>query len=213
MSRTTLATRLSAIAAVSAALLIAALAASGAASAGGGNSAAAKLCQKGGWQTLVTSGGTAFASEEACTSYGAAGGAFFPKASAPCLNGGWQAPAQRSDGTAFSSGSDCTTYTSGGGVVYKPTLFALPSHVVEDQNIAISATGFHPNSNGQLEIITMPFNSSSILVAVTKAGGGFSGGSSVFTTGACAAGATGASYTYTDGSGVHASAYVTLDCP
>ena len=123
MSRTTLATRLSAIAAVSAALLIAALAASGAASAGGGNSAAAKLCQKGGWQTLVTSGGTAFASEEACTSYGAAGGAFFPKASAPCLNGGWQAPAQRSDGTAFSSGSDCTTYTSGGGVVYKPTLF------------------------------------------------------------------------------------------
>jgi hypothetical protein len=46
------------------------------ASAGGGNSANAKLCQKGGWQTLVRSDGSTFASEEACVSYAAHGTLF-----------------------------------------------------------------------------------------------------------------------------------------
>src|SRR3954452_16267026 len=48
------------------------------ATAGGGNSATAKLCQKGGWQTLVRSDGTPFADEQACTSYGAQGGTPMP---------------------------------------------------------------------------------------------------------------------------------------
>jgi hypothetical protein len=47
--------------------------------ASGGNSANAKLCQKGGWENLVSSTGTAFTSEEACTSYAARGGTLSPK--------------------------------------------------------------------------------------------------------------------------------------
>jgi hypothetical protein len=48
------------------------------ATAGGGNSANAKLCQKNGWQSLVTSTGETFASEEACVSYAAKGGTLVP---------------------------------------------------------------------------------------------------------------------------------------
>jgi hypothetical protein len=200
--------RLFALAALSAGLL---LAASGTAFAGGGNSASAKKCQKDGWQTLVTSGGTSFASEEACTSYAAGGGTLLPKSQAPCLNGGWQAPAQRSDGSSFGSESDCIAYTSGNGVVYKPSLTAnSPVHM--EENVAIVASGFHPNSSGSLTILTLPMMSSFSLLAVTHADGGFTG-SSVFTNVACGLGTTGAQYTYVDGSGVHASASVTLLCP
>jgi hypothetical protein len=204
--------RLGLLAALSAGLLLAAFAASGVALAGGGNSANAKKCQKDGWQTLVTSTGAAFTSEEQCTSYGARGGVLFPLSSGPCLNGGWQAPAQRANGTAFSSQDDCTTYTSTGGLVYKPSLIADPSVVVEDQNIAVIASGFHPASTGSLSIQVLPVvGIPSVLTAVTDATGGFTA-SDVFTSGACALGDTGAQFTYTDGSGVHASASVTLDC-
>ena len=209
MSRITTKVRLFALAALSAGLL---LAAGGTAFAGGGNSAYAKKCQKNGWQTLVTSSGASFASEEECTSYAAQGGVVYPLSSAPCLNGGWQAPAQRSDGTGFSSESDCIAYTSTGGVVYKPSLLAVPSEVVEEQNIALIASGFHPNSTGALTILVLPSLVSSTLTAVTDANGGFTG-SDVFTSGACALGDTGAQFTYVDGSGVHASASATLVCP
>jgi hypothetical protein len=182
------------------------------ATAGGGNSANAKKCQKSGWQTLVTSTGATFSTEEDCTSYGAGGGVFYPLASAPCLNDGWQAPAQRSDGTGFSSQADCLSYTGANGVVYKPSLNAEPSTVKEGENVAISASGFHPNSTGQLTIVTLPINVSSTLLAVTNATGGFTGGSTGFDPGACALGYTGVQLTYVDGSGVHASAAVTLDC-
>ena len=61
------------------------------ATAGGGNSANAKLCQKNGWQTLVTATGDTFQSVDECTSYAARGGVLHPLSSAPCLDGGWQA--------------------------------------------------------------------------------------------------------------------------
>jgi hypothetical protein len=51
--------------------------AGGALAAKGGNSANAKLCQKGGWQTLMDSSANAFASEDECVSYGAQGGAIY----------------------------------------------------------------------------------------------------------------------------------------
>ena len=180
------------------------------ATAGGGNSANAKKCQKNGWQALVNATGSAFTSEDECTAYAAHGGSLY--SAAPCLNGGWQSPAQRSDGTAFGSEADCISYVTGNGVVYKPSLNAEPSTVVEGENVAISASGFNPNSNGQLTIVTLPINVSSTLLAVTNANGGFSGGSTGFDPGACALGYTGAQLTYVDGSGVHASASVTLDC-
>jgi hypothetical protein len=141
--RSQFAIRLCAFAAVSAALLFAA---TETALAGGGNSANAKKCHKNGWQTLVTSTGATFASEEECTSYAAHGGVLFALSAAPCLNGGWQAPAQRSNATGFSSEADCIAYTSTGGVVYKPSLLAVPSAVVEEQNIALIASGFHPKA-------------------------------------------------------------------
>jgi hypothetical protein len=198
------------VAAALAGLLLVALAASGTAVAG--NSTAAKKCQKNGWQTLVTSTGTTFASEEACTSYAAQGGVLLPASQAPCLNGGWQAPAQRSDGTSFSSEADCIAYTSANGVVYKPSLIADPSHVGEEQNIAVIASGFHPNSSGGLKIVSLPTMASITLFAVTHANGDFTA-SSVFTAGACATGTTGAQYEYVDVFGVHASTSATLDCP
>jgi hypothetical protein len=43
----------------------------------GGNAANAKLCQKGGWQTLMDSSARPFPSEEACVSHGAQGGAIY----------------------------------------------------------------------------------------------------------------------------------------
>ncbi len=180
------------------------------ATAGGGNSANAKKCQKNGWQTLVTSTGAAFTSEEQCTSYAAQGGAVY--SATPCLNNGWQAPAQRSDGSAFGSEADCITYVAGNGVVYKPILKAEPSVVKEGENVAISASGFHPNSSGQLTVVTLPINVPNTLLAITNGSGGFTGGSTGFDPGACALGYTGVQVSYVDGSGVHASASVTLDC-
>lgn len=53
-----------------------------AASASRGNSANAKLCQKGGWQTLLRSDGSSFANEEACDSYAARGGIFVKESQA-----------------------------------------------------------------------------------------------------------------------------------
>ena len=131
---------------------------------------------------------------------------------APCLNGGWQAPAQRSDGTGFASEADCVGYVTGNGVVYKPVLKAEPSTVKEGENIAISTSGFHPNSAGQLTVVTLPINVPNTLLAVTGPDGGFTGGSTGFDPGACALGYTGVHVTYVDGSGVHASADATLDC-
>ena len=47
--------------------------------AGGGNSANAKLCQQGGWQSLVTQTGQGFANAGECVSYAAQGGTLSPK--------------------------------------------------------------------------------------------------------------------------------------
>jgi hypothetical protein len=203
--------RIIAAVALCTALLLAAGAVSTAALAGGGNAQNAKQCQKNGWQSLVTSTGSTFGSQQECVAYAATGGALYPISARPCLNGGWQMPAQRGDGTAFRSEADCVTYTSVGGVVYKPSLIADPSFVVENQNVAVIASGFHPNSAGQWTTITLPLNQTSTLLAITDASGGFTG-SNVFTTGACLLGDTGAHYTYTDGYGVHASAGSTLLC-
>ena len=60
-----------------AALTSALVVAGGALAAEGGNSANAKPCQKAGWQTLMDSSATAFASEGDCVSHGAHGGAIY----------------------------------------------------------------------------------------------------------------------------------------
>jgi hypothetical protein len=71
------------------ALLAAFVFAGGALAAKGGNSANAKLCQKGGWQTLMDSSAASFSSQDACVSYGAQGGTIYALASLtvePCAN-------------------------------------------------------------------------------------------------------------------------------
>jgi hypothetical protein len=133
------------------------------------------------------------------------------QAAKQCQQGGWQSPAQRDNGTAFRSQADCIAYASAGGHVYKPSLLAVPGFVTEEENVALIASGFHPNSAGRLAIAPQPSKTPYSLYAVTDATGGLTG-SSVFTAGACALGLTGADYSYTDGSGVHASASATLLC-
>ena len=44
----------------------------------GGNSLSAKACQKGGWETLMTSTTAPFVSESECVSYAAGGGVLYP---------------------------------------------------------------------------------------------------------------------------------------
>jgi hypothetical protein len=152
-----------------AALTTAAVFATGAL-AGDGNAGNAKLCQKNGWQTLQTSTGGSFASEEACVSYGARGSTLF-----------------------------------------RPSLLAEPTEVVEEQGIDLTGSGFHPSTPVAVSIVLVG-GGSITMPGLTNATGGLKF-TSVFTTGACAAGITGAQYTVTDSFGLQASATVTLNCP
>jgi hypothetical protein len=68
---------------VLAVIAIASAAFGGVAHAGGGNSDAAKACQKGGWQSLHQSDGTAFENQGDCVAYAAQGGSY----GAPCMGG------------------------------------------------------------------------------------------------------------------------------
>ena len=52
----------------------------GALGAGGGNAADAKLCQKGGWSTLMDSSAQPFAGSDACVSYAAHDGVIYARA-------------------------------------------------------------------------------------------------------------------------------------
>lgn len=67
-----------------------------------GNSENAKKCQKGGWNNYVRSDGTAFTSEEECTSYAAKGGQLQPKPTGPdydALEAQWRTTCTESGGT------------------------------------------------------------------------------------------------------------------
>jgi len=165
------------------AALLAAFAIAGTALAGGGNSGSAKACQKGGWASANLQDGS-----------------------------GDPLP------VTFANQDECVAYGARTGPVFNPSLVAVPSEVVEDQGIDLFASGFHANSTGtftdQVYVGGVPDGSVG-LPAVTDATGGFHT-TSVFTStpsSACAAGDTGALFTYVDGSGLHASVFVTLDCP
>ncbi len=80
----------------------------------GGNSANAKRCQKGGWQTLYTSDGRAFTSEEACVSYAAQGNTLSTKpksqidCESPSIDGTYGIDPQ-------TPGWSCANFLTGGG--------------------------------------------------------------------------------------------------
>jgi len=138
-----------------------------------------------------------------------------------CQKGGWASPNLQDESglpLTFTSQDECVAFGAHGGALFNPSLIAVPSEVVMDQGIDIFASGFSSNSTGiftdQVFIGGVPDGSVG-LTAVTDAAGGFHT-TSVFTStpdNACADGATGALFTYVDGSGLHASAFVTLDCP
>jgi hypothetical protein len=137
-----------------------------------------------------------------------------------CQKGGWASPnLQNGSGLPLTFGSqdECVAYGAQIGPIFNPSLIAVPSEVVMDQGIDIFASGFNPNSTGvftdQVFVGGLPDGSVG-LTAVTDAAGGFHT-TSVFTSApdnACDAGDTGALFTYVDGSGLHASAFVTLNC-
>lgn len=127
-----------------------------------------------------------------------------------CQKNGWQT-LQSGDGGAFADETACVAYAAQGGLVFRPLLVAVPAEVVEDQGIDLTASGFHPSANANVDIDV--FGGGSIgLFATTDANGGRAF-SSVFTAGACASGITGASFTFSDAFGLHASVTVTLVCP
>jgi hypothetical protein len=131
-----------------------------------------------------------------------------------CQKGGWESQALQSgsgQSLLFASQDQCVSYGARQGPLFAPSLTAVPSDVVEDQGIDLTAAGFHPSSSGTLTV-DLAGGGSITLPAVTNASGGLTF-TSVFTPGACTAGITGADYTLVDGSGVHASTFVTLDCP
>jgi hypothetical protein len=131
-----------------------------------------------------------------------------------CQKGGWQT-AQTSTGGAFASQDECVAYGAQGGTVFAPSVTVNPTHVPEETDSFMTVSGFHPLSVGELKFDSLGGADGSItfLGITTNAAGGLPVFSTSFTAGACADGATGEQITYTDGSGVHASATVTLDCP
>jgi hypothetical protein len=99
------------------------------ASAGGGNSDVAKLCQKGGWQTLVRADGSPFASQDECVSYGAQGGT--PRHPTQAL-----ADCQSFSGTfAFGTGStlwSCNDWAASNLIEYSLGVAALGNDCLVD---------------------------------------------------------------------------------
>jgi hypothetical protein len=81
-----------------------------------GNSVNAKMCQKDGWKSLYTRTGEPFASEQACTSYGAKGGQLINEAALACLNDGWKTLGPDAT-TTFATEQECVSSGVGGGTL------------------------------------------------------------------------------------------------
>ena len=129
-----------------------------------------------------------------------------------CQKGGWQT-LQTGAGDSFPNQDACVAYAATGGDLFRPLLVAVPSEVVEDQGIDLSATGFHPSANATVDIETFGPGGSSIQLFATTDANGARSFTSVFTAGACANGLTGSEFTFTDSFGLKASVTVTLVCP
>jgi hypothetical protein len=92
--------------------------ADGALGATGGNAARAKLCQKGGWSTLMDSSGQQFAGEDACVSYAAHDGAVYALATLDvqaCQNQPYDGLCVNTSGSGLQPGSVVTATLSKNG--------------------------------------------------------------------------------------------------
>jgi hypothetical protein len=93
----------------------------GAFGAGGGNAVNAKLCQKGGWSTLMDSSAQQFANVDACVGYAAHDGAIYALATLhvePCKDQPYDGLCINMSGSGLAPGSVATTtlYKNGSAV-------------------------------------------------------------------------------------------------
>jgi hypothetical protein len=133
-----------------------------------------------------------------------------------CQKGGWASPGLHDgagDPVTFTSMGECVSFAARNGGVFKPSIVGEPNPVVEDEESFFIASGFHPLSQGTLTIDLIGGGTSTLLAMTTATGGLAPGVGTVFTSGACGLGITGADVTLVDGEGVHASTTIVLSCP
>ncbi len=132
-----------AIASVVLAVAVSALVFAGSAvGAPGGNSANAKLCQHGGWASLMDSSATPFASQDECVSHGAHGGVTYALATIavePCAVQPFDGICVNTTGSGLEPGSAMIT------TLYKNDAF------VQFSSINVSASGGATDSTGFFE--------------------------------------------------------------
>jgi hypothetical protein len=159
---------------------LAMLAVSSAALAGrGGNDANAKLCQKGGWSSLMDSAARPFVSEDACVSYAAQGGSIYPAAKLvvkACDTQPYDGICVTTTGSGLEVGSIATTTLSkngqpttedfsvvqAGGTVSSSPLqhFELPC--VAGNEYSASATGISADSASYPTLPGIPVTSNTV---------------------------------------------------
>lgn len=135
-----------------------------------------------------------------------------------CQKGGWASPNlqdESGNSLAFGSQDECVAFGANDGPLFKPSLAGDPPHVVEGQESFFVASGFHPSSTGTLTVHVLggPDGSVTFTAVTTDSGGLPALVGTVFQPGACLLGEYGAEVTLVDGSGVHASTTIFLDCP
>jgi hypothetical protein len=96
----------------------------------GGNSATAKLCQHGGWATVMDSTGTPFASQDACVSYGAHRGVIYALATItvePCADQPFDGICVNTTGSGLGPGSAMITTLSKNDAFVKFSSINVPA--------------------------------------------------------------------------------------
>jgi hypothetical protein len=167
------------------------------------------------------SGGAVFSSVKSCAGVLAAGlmvglvvvGVVSPAGAASnaanaklCQKNGWQS-LESSNGATFANQEGCVSYGAHGGQLFSPKLTITPNSVVLDETFVVTATGFHPLSDGTLifssavfsDRVSEPTDANGVMTSSVSFGGCFPNGVHNIT------------LTYTDAAGVTASTPVTLD--
>lgn len=130
-----------------------------------------------------------------------------------CQHDGWMV-GQTSWGAEFNSKDACLFYVMLGGTVYKPSFTFDQTAVPLNTDAWMHVTGFHKNSKGTLtqHVLGGSGSTFSFLNVPTDANGNMAVISTAFTGTACADGAYGSEWTFTDEFGVRAGATVSLIC-
>jgi hypothetical protein len=151
----------------------------GAHAASGGNAANAKLCQKGGWSTLMDASAQQFADEDACVGQAARGGAIYALATIhlePCASQPYDGICVSTSGSGLEPGSVVTTTLSkngsalledfpivkGDGTVTSPPISHFEIPCVAGNAYSASATGTSADSLSAPTAPGIPINSNTV---------------------------------------------------